>query len=48
MTNGIIKVTRDNVKTVYFITGHGENSITDFQKSGYKAAKEAVERRTTR
>lgn len=44
LTNGIIKVTRDNVKTVYFITGHGENSITDFQKSGYKAAKEAVEK----
>jgi ABC-type uncharacterized transport system involved in gliding motility auxiliary subunit len=44
ITNSIIKVTRDSVKTVYFVTGHGENDIADFQKGGYKAAKEAIEK----
>ncbi|MBI5182274.1 MAG: GldG family protein [Nitrospirae bacterium] len=44
LTNAIIKVTRDDVKVVYFVSGHGENSITDFQKNGYKAAKEAIEK----
>lgn len=44
LTNAIIKVTRDDVKVVYFVSGHSENSITDFQKNGYKAAKEAIER----
>ena len=38
LTNAILKVTRDEVKTVYFIKGHGEKSITDDGKGGYKAA----------
>jgi len=44
LTNAILKVTRGKVKTVYFLKGHGENNITDFQNSGYKAVREAVEK----
>ncbi|MBI5286541.1 MAG: GldG family protein [Deltaproteobacteria bacterium] len=44
MTNAILKVTRDEVKNIYLLKGHGENSITDFQNTGYKAVKEAIEK----
>lgn len=44
LTNAILKVTRDKVKDVYFLKGHGENNITDFQNAGYKAAREAIEK----
>lgn len=44
VTNALIKVTRDEVKTVYFIKGHGENDIASIQKIGYKAARDAVEK----
>ncbi|MBI5682167.1 MAG: GldG family protein [Deltaproteobacteria bacterium] len=44
LTNAILKVTRDKVKTIYFLKGHGENNITDFQNSGYKAVRESMEK----
>ncbi|MBI3755971.1 MAG: GldG family protein, partial [Deltaproteobacteria bacterium] len=44
LTNAILKVSRDEIKTVYFLKGHGENNILDVQNSGYKAAKEAIEK----
>jgi len=44
LTNAILKVSRDQVKTIYFLKGHGENNILDMQNSGYKAAREAVEK----
>jgi len=44
LTNALIKVTRDEVKTIYFVKGHGENDISSIQKLGYKAAKDAVEK----
>ncbi len=44
LTNALIKVTREVVKTVYFLKGHGENDIANIQKTGYKAAKEAIEK----
>ena len=34
LTNGIIKITRPDKKTVYFLEGHGEPSIEDLQESG--------------
>lgn len=44
LVNAILKVTRDEVKTVYFLKGHGENDIADMQNTGYKAIKEAIEK----
>ncbi len=43
VTNALIRVTREGKKTVYFLTGHGEHSIQDTQRSGYSAAKKALE-----
>ncbi len=42
VTNAILKVTRDEVKTIYFLKGHGENNIEDDKKAGYKAVAEAI------
>lgn len=44
LTNALLKVSRDEVKTVYFLKGHGENNILDTQNIGYKAVKEAIEK----
>lgn len=48
LVNAIIKVTRDEVKTVYFLKGHGENDIADNQNTGYKAIKDAIEKENYR
>jgi ABC-type uncharacterized transport system involved in gliding motility auxiliary subunit len=37
VTSAILKLTRDKVKTVYFVTGHGEKSISDEGATGYSA-----------
>lgn len=37
ITSAILKVTRDSVKTVCFIEGHGEKSITESSARGYSA-----------
>lgn len=42
LTNAIIKVTREQQKMVYFLTGHGERSISDESPEGYKSAADAV------
>lgn len=44
MTNALLKVIREEVKTIYFIKGHGENQIDSGEKEGYKMAKEAIEK----
>ncbi|MBI3752688.1 MAG: GldG family protein [Deltaproteobacteria bacterium] len=44
LTNAILKVSMDEVKTIYFLKGHGENNILDMQNSGYKAARESLEK----
>ena len=44
LTNALLKVIRDEQKAVYFTKGHGESSIEDFQKDGYKGAKDAMEK----
>ena len=42
LTSAIIKATRDKIKKVCFVEGHGEKSITDADKAGYTAAAEAL------
>jgi ABC-type uncharacterized transport system involved in gliding motility auxiliary subunit len=43
LTNAILKVTRTTKKVVYFVTGHGEPALTDSDRLGYSAAKQALE-----
>ncbi|MGB0034145.1 MAG: Gldg family protein [Candidatus Acidiferrales bacterium] len=35
ITSAILKVTQDTLKTVCFVTGHGEKSLTDDAENGY-------------
>lgn len=42
LTNALIRVSRDEKKVVYFLTGHGEHSIEDAEASGYSQAKEEL------
>src|SRR6185437_7922260 len=35
VTSAILKLTQNTVKTVCFVTGHGEKSLTDTQQHGY-------------
>ncbi len=44
LTNALIRVTRDEKKTLYFLTGHAEHLLDDTGKSGYSFVKEALER----
>ncbi|MGH9340767.1 MAG: GldG family protein [Acidobacteriota bacterium] len=43
LTNAIIKVTREDEKTVYFLQGHGERDINDTGAEGYSAARDAIQ-----
>lgn len=43
LTNAILKVTRQTNKVIYFVTGHGEPSITDSERTGYALAKQGLE-----
>ena len=44
LTNGIIKITRAEKKTVYFLSGHGEPDIADMQEPrGYGQLKTALD-----
>ena len=42
LTNAIIRVTRKETKTIYFLSGHGEHDINDAGKSGYSEFKTAL------
>jgi ABC-type uncharacterized transport system involved in gliding motility auxiliary subunit len=44
LTNAIMKVTREQDKVIYFLTGHGERSISDESPQGYKNAVEAIKK----
>ena len=44
ITNAIIKVTREEEKTVYFLEGHGERDLNDTGAEGFSMAREAIER----
>ncbi len=43
LTNAVIKVQRSEAKKVYFIQGHGEKDPSDTERTGYSAAKKALE-----
>jgi len=43
-TSSIMKVVRDEIKKIYFLTGHGERSIEDYDRQGFNKAKEALEK----
>ncbi len=42
LTNALFKLSRDQDKTVYFLTGHGERSVEEINKTGYSSAKSAL------
>jgi len=42
LTNAIMKVTREQDKVIYFLTGHGERSISEDGPEGYKMATDAI------
>jgi ABC-type uncharacterized transport system involved in gliding motility auxiliary subunit len=44
LTNGIVKVTRNAVKSVCFVEGHGERSITGRDQDGFSAAGDALKK----
>lgn len=44
LLNGILSVTRDRQKTVYFIGGHGEKDIDDQEKAGFSKVREGLEK----
>ncbi len=44
VTNALLKVISEDVKTVYFLKGHGEKNLKDSEKTGYKLAREAIEK----
>jgi gliding motility-associatede transport system auxiliary component len=46
VTNTILKVTRNTVKTVCFVTGHGEKSLTDYATDGYAQIAESLKKET--
>jgi len=39
LTNALLKVTKDEKKKIYFLTGHGEKDLKDAQGPGYATAK---------
>lgn len=43
LTNAIIKVTREEIKTIYFTTGHGERSLDDREQKGLSTAKQLIQ-----
>ncbi|HEV2387102.1 MAG TPA: Gldg family protein [Candidatus Acidoferrales bacterium] len=46
ITNALLQLTHDTVKTVCFVTGHGEKSIDDSGNDGYSAVKDALTKET--
>lgn len=44
VTNALIKVTRASKKVIYFLEGHGENSIEETGDPGYSTAKNELEK----
>ncbi len=44
VTSAILQVTRQHAKTVCFVTGHGERSITDSSAQGYSLADQGLKK----
>jgi ABC-type uncharacterized transport system involved in gliding motility auxiliary subunit len=48
LTNAIIKLTRDEEKSVYFLTGHGERALDDSEGGGYSRVRSEIEKQNYR
>jgi ABC-type uncharacterized transport system involved in gliding motility auxiliary subunit len=48
LTNAIIKVTRDVEKVVYFLTGHGERSVSGAEREDFSVARDEIEKQNYR
>ncbi|HLV00294.1 MAG TPA: Gldg family protein [Acidobacteriota bacterium] len=48
LTNALIKLTRDEEKVIYFLEGHGERALDDFEAQGFSTVKEEVEKQNYR
>jgi ABC-type uncharacterized transport system involved in gliding motility auxiliary subunit len=44
ITNALIKVTRETKKTIYFLAGHGEESLDESGDAGYSTVKSELEK----
>lgn len=44
ITNALIKVTREEKKSIYFLAGHGEASVDEVDAQGYSQAKTELEK----
>jgi ABC-type uncharacterized transport system involved in gliding motility auxiliary subunit len=44
LTSGLVRVTGNAQKVIYFLTGHGERDLGDSTPEGYSTVKEALER----
>ncbi len=44
ITNAIFKLMRKEEKKIYFLTGHGEHSLKDFERSGYSGVQAALQK----
>lgn len=44
ITNALMKIVKGEKKTIYFVEGHGEKNIDDAERTGYSAAKQALEK----
>jgi ABC-type uncharacterized transport system involved in gliding motility auxiliary subunit len=44
LTNGLIRVTRQGKRIIYFVKGHGEKDPADTEKTGYSQMKAALEK----
>jgi ABC-type uncharacterized transport system involved in gliding motility auxiliary subunit len=44
ITNAILKLSRNEQKSIYFLIGHGERSIEKADKEGYSTVREALEK----
>jgi ABC-type uncharacterized transport system involved in gliding motility auxiliary subunit len=43
LTNALLRVTRSTKPVVYYLQGHGEHGLDDYQRSGYRDLKKAME-----
>lgn len=48
ITNAILKLSQEQERVVYFLTGHGERDISDFEKDGYSTAKGTIQKENFR
>ncbi len=44
LTNALMKLIQTKKKVIYFVTGHGEPSINDFDKNGYSMVRRELEK----